>query len=65
VLQINQSRSALTNNISEFRPVCFNYFKHPTDLKGTIREAKEDKDKFVKMVTRELKTKMTKRKSSS
>jgi len=41
------------------------YYEMSTDLKRTIREAKEDKDKFVKKVTRELKTKMTKRKSSS
>jgi len=30
----------------------------PTDLKATIRDAKKDKEKFVKQVTKELKTRM-------
>lgn len=41
------------------------YYDIPTDLKATIKEAKKDKDKFVKQVTEELKTKMTEKKSSS
>lgn len=35
------------------------YYEMPTDLKETIKEAKTDKDKFVKQVTNELKIKMT------
>jgi hypothetical protein len=37
----------------------------PPDLKATIKEAKKDKDKFAKQVTKELKMKMTGIKSSS
>jgi DNA-binding HxlR family transcriptional regulator len=33
------------------------YFNIPADIKATIKEAKKDKDKFVKQVTKELKTK--------
>jgi len=29
----------------------------PADIKATIKEAKKDKDKFVRQVTKELKTK--------
>jgi DNA-binding HxlR family transcriptional regulator len=31
------------------------YLTIPTDIKATIKEAKKDKDKFVKQVTKELK----------
>ena len=41
------------------------YYEMPADLKATIKEAKKDKDKFVKQVTKELKIKMTEKKSSS
>ena len=41
------------------------YFTMPADIKVTIKEAKKDKDKFVKQVTKELKIKMTEKKSSS
>ena len=41
------------------------YFTVPADIKVTIKEAKKDKDKFVKQVTKELKIKMTEKKSSS
>jgi DNA-binding HxlR family transcriptional regulator len=41
------------------------YYEMPADLKATIKEAKKDKDKFVKQVTEELKTKMIEKKSSS
>lgn len=41
------------------------YFDMPTNLKLTIKEAKKDKDKFVKHVTKELKSKQTEKKSSS
>ena len=41
------------------------YYEMPTDLKATIKEAKKDKDKFVKQVTKELKIKMTGKKSNS
>jgi DNA-binding HxlR family transcriptional regulator len=34
-----------------------NYYEMPDDLKATIQEAKKDKDKFVKQVTKELKKK--------
>ena len=40
------------------------YYEMPTDLKATIKEAKKDKDKFVKQVSKELKMKMTENKSS-
>lgn len=33
------------------------YFTIPADIKATIKEAKKDKDKFVKQVTKELKSK--------
>ena len=33
------------------------YFTMPADIKATIKEAKKDKDKFVKRVTKELKSK--------
>lgn len=33
------------------------YFTMPADIKATIKEAKKDKDKFVKRITKELKTK--------
>jgi DNA-binding HxlR family transcriptional regulator len=33
------------------------YFTIPTDIKATIKEAKKDKEKFVKKVTKELKSK--------
>lgn len=41
------------------------YYEMPADLKATIKEAKKDKDKFVKQVTKELKIKMTDKKSDS
>ena len=33
------------------------YMTIPADIKATIKEAKKDKDKFVKQVTKELKSK--------
>jgi len=33
------------------------YFTIPADIKATIKEAKKDKGKFIKRVTKELKTK--------
>lgn len=39
------------------------YYEMPAELKATIKEAKKDKDKFVKQVTKELKTKMTEKKT--
>ncbi|MFD2033776.1 winged helix-turn-helix transcriptional regulator [Belliella marina] len=33
------------------------YYEMPTDLKATIKEAKKDKDKFVKQITKALKSK--------
>ena len=33
------------------------YFTTPADIKAAIKEAKKDRDKFVKQVTKELKTK--------
>jgi len=33
------------------------YLTIPADIKATIKEAKKDKDKFVKQVTKELKSK--------
>ena len=41
------------------------YYEMPADLKATIKEAKKDKDKFVKQFTKELKTKMMEEKSDS
>jgi len=41
------------------------YYEIPTDIKATIKEAKKDKDKFVKQVTEALKNKITEHKSSS
>ncbi len=41
------------------------YYEMPAELKATIKEVKNDKDKFVKQLTKELKTKMTEKKSSS
>ena len=41
------------------------YFTIPADIKATIKEAKKDKDKFVKQITKELKNQMTEKKSSS
>ncbi|MBP6558516.1 MAG: helix-turn-helix transcriptional regulator [Flavobacterium sp.] len=41
------------------------YHEMPTGLKETIKEAKKDKDKFVKQLTKELKTKMMEKKSSN
>jgi len=41
------------------------YMTIPTDIKETIKEAKKDKDKFVRQVTKELKNKQTEKKSSS
>jgi DNA-binding HxlR family transcriptional regulator len=35
------------------------YFEIPTQLKLTINDAKKDKDKFLKQVTKELKSKQT------
>lgn len=39
------------------------YYQIPADLKATIIEAKKDKEKFIKQVTKELKTKMTEKKT--
>lgn len=39
------------------------YYEMPAELKATIKEAKKDKDKFVKQITKELKIKMTDKKS--
>jgi DNA-binding HxlR family transcriptional regulator len=33
------------------------YFTIPSEIKATIKEAKKDKDKFIKLVTKELKAK--------
>jgi DNA-binding HxlR family transcriptional regulator len=33
------------------------YLTIPTDIKATIKEAKKDKDKYIKQVTKELKAK--------
>ena len=38
------------------------YYEMPAELKATIKEAKKDKDKFVKQITKELKIKMTEKK---
>ncbi len=40
------------------------YFTMPSDIKATIKEAKKDKDKFVKQVTKELKAQLDERKNS-
>jgi len=39
------------------------YFEIPANLKATIKEAKKDREKFVKQVTKELKNKMTEKTS--
>ena len=41
------------------------YFTIPADIKATIKEAKKDKNKFVKQLTKELKNKLTEKKISS
>lgn len=41
------------------------YFTMPADLKARIKEAKKDKDKFIKQFAKELKSKQTEKKSSS
>ena len=41
------------------------YLTIPADIKVTIKEAKKDKDKFIKQVTKELKSRITEKKSSS
>nr|WP_315196769.1 helix-turn-helix domain-containing protein [uncultured Flavobacterium sp.] len=41
------------------------YYEMPADIKATIKEAKKDKDKFVKEVAKGLKIKMIDKKSSS
>lgn len=41
------------------------YFTMPADLKAIIKEAKKDKDKFVKQFTKEMKNQMTRKNSSS
>ena len=41
------------------------YFTIPADLIAKFKEAKKDKDKFVKHVTKQLKIKITEKKSSS
>jgi DNA-binding HxlR family transcriptional regulator len=38
------------------------YYEMPAELKAIIKEAKKDKDKFVKQVKKELKIKMTEKK---
>ncbi len=40
------------------------YYEVPTDLKATIKEAKKDKDKFIKQVMKELKSKRREKSSS-
>lgn len=40
------------------------YFTIPADIKETIREAKKDKDKFAKQLTKELKNNLTGKKGS-
>lgn len=39
------------------------YFNIPADIKSTIKEAKKDKDKFVKQIKEELKNKQTEKSS--
>lgn len=41
------------------------YYEMPASLKATIKETKKDKEKFVKQVTKELKIKMTDKKSDN
>ena len=41
------------------------YLTIPADIRVTIKEAKKDKDKFIKQVTKELKSRITEKKSSS
>ncbi len=41
------------------------YFNLPADIKATIKEAKKDKDKFAKQLTKELKNKLNEKKSSA
>jgi len=40
------------------------YYEMPSDLKTKIKEAKKDKDKFLKQITNELKIKMNEKESS-
>lgn len=40
------------------------YFEMPSNIKLTINEAKKDKDKFVKQVTKELKRKQSDKKAA-
>jgi DNA-binding HxlR family transcriptional regulator len=40
------------------------YLTIPTDIKATIKEAKKDKDKFIKQVTKELKVQLDEKKNS-
>ena len=40
------------------------YFTIPSDIKETIREAKKDKDKFAKQISKELKDNLTGKKGS-
>ena len=40
------------------------YFTLPTDVKATIKEAKKDKEAFVKTVTKELKKQLNEKKNS-
>jgi DNA-binding HxlR family transcriptional regulator len=41
------------------------HYEMPADLKATIRDAKKDKEQFVKQVTKDLKAKMFNKKSNS
>ncbi|CAD0005491.1 winged helix-turn-helix transcriptional regulator [Flavobacterium chungangense] len=41
------------------------YYEMPADLKATIQEARKDKEKFVKQITKELKIKIKDKKSDS
>ncbi|MEL1254586.1 helix-turn-helix domain-containing protein [Flavobacterium sp. DGU38] len=41
------------------------YYEMPADLKATIQEARKDKEKFVKQITKELKIKIKEKKSDS
>lgn len=40
------------------------YYEMPSDLKTKIKEAKKDKDKFLKQITNELKIKMNEKESN-
>ena len=40
------------------------YYEMPSDLKTKIKEAKKDKDKFLKQITNQLKIKMNEKESS-